>query len=135
MIFCIREPYRVLVLAAGKFKETNVGAIVEAVINLILSILLIKRLGLIGVALGTILAILYRFIYLIIYLKNDVLYKSYNSYLYDLLKTIVFILANGILFFYCGVSEYSIVQFCLYGACIFAIELLSAYILFYKLNK
>ncbi|MEF2619205.1 MAG: polysaccharide biosynthesis C-terminal domain-containing protein [Clostridia bacterium] len=135
MMFCIREPYRVLVLAAGKFKETNVGAIVEAVINLIVSILLIKRFGLIGVAVGTILAILYRFIYLIIYLKNDVLYKPYNSYLYDLLKTIVFILANGILFFYCGMSEYSIVQFCLYGACVYAIELLSAYILFYKLNK
>lgn len=135
MIFCIREPYRVLVLAAGKFKETNVGAIVEAVINLIMSILLIKRFGLIGVAFGTILAILYRFIYLIIYLKNDVLYKPYNSYLYDSLKTIVFILANGILFFYCGMSEYSIVQFCLYGASIFAIELLSAYILFYKFNK
>ena len=104
-------------------------------INLILSILLIKHFGLIGVAVGTILAILYRFIYLIIYLKNDVLYKLYNSYLYDLLKTIVFILANGILFFYCGMSEYSIVQFCLYGACIFAIEVLGAYVLFYKLNK
>jgi len=42
--------------AAGKFKETRNGAILEAVINLISSIIFINYFGIIGVLLGTLTA-------------------------------------------------------------------------------
>ena len=58
--FCIRHPYRSLVHATGMFKETKNAAIIEAVINLSLSIILVWRLGLNGVVVGTLVANIYR---------------------------------------------------------------------------
>ena len=79
MIYVIREPYRLLVLAGGKFRETNPGSIGEAVINLGLSFILIIKFGLIGVAIGTLAAMVFRLCYLLWYLKRDILKKSYSS--------------------------------------------------------
>ena len=80
MIYCVREPYRIMILSAGKFKETNFGSIAEAIINLGLSIVLVQKYGLIGVAIGTLVAITYRMIYFICFLKKDVLYLPYKRY-------------------------------------------------------
>lgn len=79
MIYVIREPYRLLVLAGGKFKETNFGSIGEAVINLGLSFILIIKFGLIGVAIGTLAAMVFRLCYLLWYLKRDILKKRYST--------------------------------------------------------
>ena len=52
----IRLPYSSLVLAAGHFKETRIGAWVETFTNVIISLALISKYGLVGAAIGTILA-------------------------------------------------------------------------------
>lgn len=80
MIYVIREPYRLLVLAGGKFKETNFGAFAEAIINLGMSLLLITKFGLIGVAIGTLVAIVFRLIYLVWYLHKDIIQLGYASF-------------------------------------------------------
>ena len=80
MVYCVREPYRLLILAAGKFKETNSGSMIEAFLNIIISVLLVNRLGLVGIAIGTLIAVFYRMIYFIWYLKNDVLFFEYRRY-------------------------------------------------------
>lgn len=80
LIYCVREPYRLLVLSAGKFKETNMGSIVEALLNIIISVLLVSRLELAGIAIGTLIAVTYRMLSFIWYLKNDVLFFKYARY-------------------------------------------------------
>lgn len=80
MVYCVREPYRLLILAAGKFKETNSGSMIEAVLNIIISVLLVNKLGLVGIAIGTLIAVFYRMIYFIWYLKKDVLFFEYSRY-------------------------------------------------------
>lgn len=52
-MFVIRYPYSSLVYAKGYFKETRLFSIIEPLVNLLVSILLVKKLGLIGVAIGT----------------------------------------------------------------------------------
>ncbi|WP_156885101.1 lipopolysaccharide biosynthesis protein [Oribacterium sp. NK2B42] len=59
-VFCLRQPYRTLVHATGFFKETKNPAIIEAVINLIISIVLVNIIGLNGVVVGTLVANVYR---------------------------------------------------------------------------
>lgn len=58
--FCIRQPYKSLVYAAGLFKETKKAAITEAIINLSVSLVLVFAMGLNGVVIGTLAANLYR---------------------------------------------------------------------------
>lgn len=76
MFFCIRLPYLGMVTSAGMFKETQNSAIIEAVINIVLSLSFVYLWGLVGVAVGTLVGILYRLIYFVLFLKNKILYRS-----------------------------------------------------------
>ena len=73
-IFCIRIPYESIISAAGHFKQTRIGSYGEAVINLSLSLFLVWKYGLIGVAIGTIAAISFRMIYYVYYLNKNILF-------------------------------------------------------------
>ena len=59
--YMIRMPYFIaLVKSTGRFKETKIGAWVEAGINVVLSIILIWKFGLVGIAIGTLVAMIIR---------------------------------------------------------------------------
>lgn len=75
-VYCIRIPYHVVVLAAGHFKETRNGAFMEALINIILSVALVNRIGIEGVAIGTLCAMLFRTIQYANYLSKHILERS-----------------------------------------------------------
>lgn len=59
-LYLIKEPHLDLSYSANKFKELSVPAFVEAGINILVSIILVHKLGLIGVAIGTIAGMTYR---------------------------------------------------------------------------
>ena len=64
-----------MVIAAGHFKQMRVAAYGEAIVNIVSSCLLVVLLGLTGVAIGTVLATLFRFVYYVYYLSRNVLYR------------------------------------------------------------
>lgn len=72
LLYCLRMPYHAVVIAAGHFKQTNLAAYGEAILNVGLSILLVNRLGLIGVAIGTMVATAFRFAYYVWYLSKNI---------------------------------------------------------------
>lgn len=72
-IWAIRSPYLTLVYAAGHFKETRNGAWLECLTNIIISVILVRRYGIVGVALGTILAMLIRTSEFIYYANKKIL--------------------------------------------------------------
>ena len=59
-MWILRLPYSSITLAAGHFKETRKGAWIEAISNFIISIVLVGRFGIIGVAIGTLFAMTIR---------------------------------------------------------------------------
>ena len=75
-MYCIREPYVSIAYNANKFKEVSKYAYIEAIINIILSIILVIKFELIGVAMATFIAMLYRTVSHIIYLKNNILHRK-----------------------------------------------------------
>ncbi len=75
-LYCIRLPYNQMIMAAGHFKQTQNSAIIEAIINLTVSIAVVYKFGLIGVALGTLIAVLYRTVYFAIYLSRNILKRN-----------------------------------------------------------
>lgn len=56
----IRLPYSSIVLASGHFKQTRVGAWVEALTNIVISLILVQKYGIVGIAIGTLVAMLVR---------------------------------------------------------------------------
>ena len=73
--YSIRHPFGCVVSAAGHYRQTNVGAVGEVVINLAVSLILVKPLGLIGVALGTFAAMSFRTLHTVWYLSKHILHR------------------------------------------------------------
>ncbi len=63
----IRIPSLTMICAAGHFKETQGRAILEAVINIVVSLALIKPLGMAGILFGTVVSYSYRSLDCILY--------------------------------------------------------------------
>lgn len=82
--YSIRHPFGCVVSAAGHYKETNAGAIGEVAINLVLSLALVKPLGLVGVALGTFAAMSFRTIHTVWYLSKHILHRPVWKFLWKL---------------------------------------------------
>ncbi len=72
-LYCLRLPYNSIINAAGKFRETRTSAIVEAALNIVVSVVLVSQFGLIGVAIGTFTAMLYRTVSFMFFLHRDVI--------------------------------------------------------------
>lgn len=76
-----REPASQLINYAGHFKKTQRRSVFEALINLVISIVLSYFIGIYGVLIGTIIALLYRTVDMYIYVNKHILEKiSANSY-------------------------------------------------------
>ena len=82
--YSIRHPFGCVVSAAGQYKETKAGAIGEVVLNLALSLVLVKPLGLVGVALGTFVAMSFRTVYTVWYLSKNILHRPVWRFLVKL---------------------------------------------------
>ncbi len=72
---CIRLPYQSIIESAGHFRETRVGAIIEAAINIGVSLVLIRPFGAVGVVLGTVFAMAFRTVQYAIYSYKYILKK------------------------------------------------------------
>lgn len=76
LLYCLRTPYHNMIIAAGHFKQTKMAAYGEAIINIISSVILVIYLGLVGVAIGTMLATFFRFVFYAIYLSKNVIMRN-----------------------------------------------------------
>lgn len=94
---CLRIPYFRLIKAAGRFKETQNGAFISAGLNLVVSLVLIFNFGLIGVAIGTLVALLYHTIYFVFYLKKHIIYRPVVYFFKYLISDMLIIGATYIL--------------------------------------
>ena len=82
MVNCLMLPYSVTISAAGHYKETKAGAIGEVSINLFVSLLLVHRFGIVGVAIGTLAAMLFRLLYNVHYLSKSIVNRpTYKCFL------------------------------------------------------
>lgn len=81
LVACLRKPYHNIVIAAGHFKETQFAAYGEAIINIVLSVCLVIKFGLIGVAIGTLVATTFRFLYYAVYLTNHIFNRKIGLFI------------------------------------------------------
>lgn len=87
IFYLIKLPHLNLAYSTNKFKEITIPAYMEAGINIMVSIILVKKFGLIGVTIGTICAMVYRMIFHVYYTakilpgrNQNIFYKKLFSY-------------------------------------------------------
>lgn len=80
MFYCLRLPYSQIVLAAGHFKETQGSALIEMLLNIIISMILVWNFGLNGVAIGTVVSMTYRTIYYVFYISKYIIQRPIHYY-------------------------------------------------------
>lgn len=86
---CFQLCYQMIIQAAGKFKETQVAAAVEPIINIAVSIALVMKYDLVGVAIGTVVSLSYRLGYMVWYLQRAVLQRPIKLVLKQLSVDII----------------------------------------------
>jgi len=69
-VYCTSLTYNNMIMAAGHIKQTQWISVTEAIINIVLSLILVKWIGIIGVALGTLIAFAFNTVANIVYMKK-----------------------------------------------------------------
>lgn len=78
---CLRIPYFIVIKAAGHFRETQNGAYIAACINIIMTVALVFKFGLVGAASGTLAAMLYHTCYFVWYLRKNILHRPASYFI------------------------------------------------------
>lgn len=91
---CLRIPYLTLVQAAGRYKQTQASAFIEAGMNIVISITLTFRFGLVGVMVGTLCANLFRTLYYSWYISHHMLVRPLKRTFGLMLWTVCNMLLN-----------------------------------------
>ena len=123
-LYCVRLPYANVIHAAGRFRETKRPALIEAVINIAVSVLLVGKLGLVGVAVGTLAAMTYRVAAYMLYLSRNILEFSVLS---QLKKYLLSFCVYGLLIAAADrlpISPENYFEWFLYAGCAFAVSLI-----------
>ncbi len=90
-LWTLTRPTWQMMTVAGLFKEDKINALVEIIVNLVISLLLVQKLGLIGVFMGTMISYITAWI-----LKSHLLYRKFfkKSYANYYGKIIIYILVT-----------------------------------------
>lgn len=64
---CLRLPYNLMIFAANHYKQTQHNYIIATIMNIVISVACVKAWGLVGVAIGTLISMLYQTIWMAFY--------------------------------------------------------------------
>ena len=91
--YSFRTPYLTLVQGVGHYRQTRNGAIAEAIINLALSVILVQFIGIVGVAVGTLAANIFRTVQYALYIDNHLIPRGKMVFV----KRILWAVANSLI--------------------------------------
>lgn len=80
-IHCLRLPYNTLILAAGHYKQTQSNYIIAVILNIVISIATVKIWGLIGVSIGTLVAMAYQTVWMARYDSKNIICWPFKNFL------------------------------------------------------
>ena len=94
MFKCFRLPYEGIANAAGHFRQTRNPAFWEAGINIAVSVALVFKFGIVGVAIGTLCAYIFRTIRYAIYTSRNIVRRSLRLFAKRILLSAVCLFAT-----------------------------------------
>ncbi len=82
---CLRIAYNSMILAAGHYKQTQKCYIFAACINIVISVVTVINFGLVGVAIGTLVAMLYQTVWMAWYVSRNLLKRPLHIFVKHIL--------------------------------------------------
>lgn len=80
-LHCLRLPYNIVIFAAGHYQQTQKCYVVAALLNIIISIIAVKALGLVGATMGAIIAMAYQTVWMAMYNSNNILPWPFKKFI------------------------------------------------------
>ncbi len=128
-LYLIKYPHLHLAYSANKYKEVTPSSYIEAFINIVISIILVNKYGIVGVAIGTTVAMLYKMIFHVYFSTKIVKSRKQKDY-YN--KLLLFVIATILGIYLCNLVpielNYNITNWLL-CAIIYSIILIAIYII------
>lgn len=78
---CLRLPYNMMILAAGHYKQTQSNYLIAAALNILISIIMVKCFGLVGVAIGTLVAMAYQTVWMALYNSRNIIKWPFKNFI------------------------------------------------------
>lgn len=78
-LYCLSLPYLMLILAAGHYKQTQYKFIITALLNIMISLLCVESMGIEGVAIGTLGAMIFQLIWMLSYSNKKLMKLSLKN--------------------------------------------------------
>lgn len=78
--YCLRLPYHQMILVGGHYKQTQHNYIIAAAMNIVISIAAVNAWGLVGVAIGTLCAMIYQTVWMAHYVSKNLLKWSMKMF-------------------------------------------------------
>lgn len=89
---CLRLPYNVMILAGGHYKQTQSNYIIAALLNICISIVMVIKFGLIGVAVGTLIAMIYQTVWMARYISKKLNHWPFRNFIKQISADILTVL-------------------------------------------
>lgn len=123
-LICLRLPYSIMILVSSRYKETRYIFFISAALNLIISIIFVNVYGLVGVAIGTFLALLVQVVSLSIYVSKKILpgtgLTTCKLFFTDIIQAIIIIF----IVYFIRIEIIDFFDWLLFGIIVFAISVI-----------
>lgn len=131
----IRLPYHMMIKASGQFKETQSNYFIAAVMNLLVSIITVKHMGLVGVAIGTLVAMIYQTLWMARYSYKNLVVRTLKELLKLTLVDCLSIVISVLIMIMLPLNIDTFIKWLLSAIIVFSIWLFVIYIMNYIFYK
>lgn len=120
---CFRIPYETVVKAVGHYKQTKNASFAEAGINIVLSLILVGKFGIVGIVIGTLIASIFRTVLYAAYLSKNILSRSIFLFIKHVFIALGICVATWVVMNVFGITADTILQWVYMAAATFAVAL------------
>lgn len=92
---CLRLPYNMMILSAGHYRQTQSSFIIAMIINIVISVIAVRRAGLIGVTIGTLAAMAYQTTWMAWYDSRNIIKWPLRNVAKQFLTDLIIVLIAG----------------------------------------
>lgn len=106
-MYCYRLPYHIIIKASAHYRETQSCYFFAAVLNIVISVIFVNWWGLIGVAIGTAVAMTYQTLWMVWYDSKHLIEWPAKKFIKQIFTDIIVVIISSIISSFVSISQYT----------------------------
>ncbi len=127
-VHCLRIPYNTMILAAGHYKQTQSNYIISAVLNIVVSVVTVSLFGLIGVAIGTFVAMAYQTVWMAWYVSKNLIKWPIKKFFRQIIVDVITVALAFFATRWINLSDVSYLSFVIMAIEVFVVVLICVFV-------